>query len=581
MVDLRLYRASLLPFVVAALVGAFSLSTLPPAVPSPLPGVAFNGDHAFSSLNKLAAAYPDRAPGSPGDDAFAAHLAAQLRGDGLAVRTVYTNAATADGERRIATVIATRTGVAGRSVVLLADRAGSGGRAALSGTAALLELASVLSQRGADRPLTFVSTSAGSAGAVAAAGAIPRPVQAAIVIGDVAGTQAAAPLVVPWSGNGGAASLVLVRTLDAALAQQLGTSPLRPGVLEQLARFAIPLTVGEQGPLGAAGLPAVLVQQSGELGPARSAPVSAARLTAFGRAILTTVDALQRDGALANPISRDLTLDSDTLAGWVVRLVVGLLILAAALSTLDLLARARRRRLPVSSWLVWTLTWALPFALAGLFAKLLAWSGVPASVPAAPLGGGQPPIGTAGVVSLILVALVFAAGCLARRRLIPTPVGDRDGTGAGRPVALLLVACALAIVLWLANPYTAVLLALPLAVWVPLLAGSSYRSPRVGLLWLLCSLAPLAVVLGVEAHELALGPIAFAWTWLLLFAGGEVGLGALLAASLAGGVIVVVASILLNPDASDPLDDIAITVRGPATYAGPGSLGGTDSALRR
>ena len=28
-------------------------------------------------------------------------------------------------------------------------------------------------------------------------------------------------------------------------------------------------------------------------------------------------------------------------------------------------------------------------------------------------------------------------------------------------------------------------------------------------------------------------------------------------------------------------DDIPITVRGPKSYAGPGSLGGTESALRR
>jgi hypothetical protein len=459
--------------------------------------------------------------------------------------------------------------------VIVADRDASGGaRAALSGTAALLELASDLSQRAPQRSLTFVST-AGAASALLALRTIPRPIDAAIVIGDIAGTRPATPFVVPWSGNGGAASLVLQQTLDAALAGQLGASPAKPGVLAQLARFAIPLTIGEQGPLGAAGVAAVLVQQSGEVGPSRSMPVSAARLTAFGRAILSGIDALERGGELTSPITRDLTLDADALGGWAVRLVVGLLILAAALASLDALARARRRRSAVTPWAIWALAWALPFLAAGLLAKLLAWSAVLPPLPAAPVGGSQLPIDVGGVISLVLVPVVFIASCALRLRAIPRPPGD----GAGAPAALLCLASALAAVLWLANPYTAALLALPLAVWVPLLARGR-RSARAGVLWLLCSLLPLGVLLGAEAHELALGPIGFAWTWLSVFAGGEVGLGALLAAALAGGLLVAVGLVLLGMGPRGQRDDVRITVRGPASYAGPGSLGGTDSALR-
>jgi hypothetical protein len=81
-VDLRLYRASLLPFVVAVLVAAFSLSTLPAALRSPLPPTAFGG--AFATLKQLAAADPTPAPGSSRDRALAAYVAGQLRADGLA-----------------------------------------------------------------------------------------------------------------------------------------------------------------------------------------------------------------------------------------------------------------------------------------------------------------------------------------------------------------------------------------------------------------------------------------------------------------------------------------------------------------
>jgi hypothetical protein len=105
------------------------------------------------------------------------------------------------------------------------------------------------------------------------------------------------------------------------------------------------------------------------------------------------------------------------------------------------------------------------------------------------------------------------------------------------------------------------------------------RSVPAGVLVALCSLVPLGLLLGAEAHALELGPVGFAWTWLLVFAGGEIGVGALLAAALAGGVTVAALAILVHP-AGREFQEPAITVRGPASYAGPGSLGGTESAVR-
>ena len=65
----------------------------------------------------------------------------------------------------------------------------------------------------------------------------------------------------------------------------------------------------------------------------------------------------------------------------------------------------------------------------------------------------------------------------------------------------------------------------------------------------------------------------------LLVAGGGVGVAGVLLWSLLGGCLLGVLAILRRrprPDAAEP----ALT-RGPARYAGPGSLGGTKSALRR
>ena len=58
---------------------------------------------------------------------------------------------------------------------------------------------------------------------------------------------------------------------------------------------------------------------------------------------------------------------------------------------------------------------------------------------------------------------VFVLACLARVRLIGGPsLDEAAGASAGAPVALLFLASLLAAALWLANPYTAALLALSL-----------------------------------------------------------------------------------------------------------------------
>jgi hypothetical protein len=581
--NLRLYRASLLPVIAAVVVLAFAPASMPAAQTSPLPAGLFSAIRAEATLVGLAATYAGHTPGSRGDDALASSVANQLRADGLTVHTTSAIAATASGNRRIETVVATSAVQRSGSVVLVADRSapGASADARLSGTAALLELAHDLSPRGGPRTLTFVSSGGGITGAALAAAAVPRPVDATIVVGDLAGARAQPPLVVPWSGDGGMAPLSLQETVDAALYSQLGARAGRPGLVEELARMAVPLTVSDQGPFEDAGIPAVLVQQGGELGT-RSAQVSAATLGGVGRAVLSATQALQHGADVSPASTRDVTLAANVLGGWTARLLFGLLILASALCAVDLLARARRRGTALAPWFAWVLAWGLPFLVAGLYAKLLAWSGLLAHVPSAPVTAAAYPFRGGDALALISVVAVFVLACLARIRLIGGPsLDDVAGSGAGAPVALLCLASLLAAALWLANPYTAALLALPLLIWVPVMAGERYRSAGTGALWTALSLVPLGLVLAIEANSLGLGPIAFGWTWLLVFAGSEVGPGALIASSLSGGIALAAAFVLVHPSTRGTPRDVRITVRGPATYAGPGSLGGTDSALRR
>jgi hypothetical protein len=70
-----------------------------------------------------------------------------------------------------------------------------------------------------------------------------------------------------------------------------------------------------------------------------------------------------------------------------------------------------------------------------------------------------------------------------------------------------------------------------------------------------------------------------------LLAGGAVALPAALAWSVAAGCAVAAVLIALapapSPSKADSDEALEVTIRGPLTYAGPGSLGGTESALRR
>ena len=73
------------------------------------------------------------------------------------------------------------------------------------------------------------------------------------------------------------------------------------------------------------------------------------------------------------------------------------------------------------------------------------------------------------------------------------------------------------------------------------------------------------------------------WSAVLFAAGGGLGLPALVAWCLLAGALVCVLSVVRHrgPLARAEPPEPGPRIRGPVTYAGPGSLGGTESALRR
>ncbi len=365
MLNGRIYRAAFLPLLFALVIAGFSLTGRTAPLSSNLAPEAFEGARAFATLQGLARQFPERRPGSAGDQRLAAYLTQALRGlgsaakGGFAVSTRAVKAQTIEGQRTLTTVIAQRPGTTGEApIVILAhrDAAGRGAEAQLSATAALLELARVLAAGETQRTIVLVSTSGGSGGnggaedfAAHASEILGGRFDAALVLGDLAGTRASGPQVASFSDSAGSAPALLQSTVAAAVAQQAGGTTGAPGTLAALAHLVFPLTGGEQGPLGARGLPAVLVGVGGELPPPAGEPVSAARLEALGRAALTAVYALDGGpeiggGEADRGLETGLPIQQKAIPAWALRLLMAALLLPALAVLGDGFARVRRRR---------------------------------------------------------------------------------------------------------------------------------------------------------------------------------------------------------------------------------------------
>ncbi len=610
--DARVYRTAFLPALVALFVAAFALEDRPDPGRSTLPSDVFSADRAFGSgdtpepqsLQGMAAAFPDRSAGSAGD-AGLADLVAQVfaapdeAGEraAFAVRRTVTEGRTAIGEGSLVTVIGLRPGESSRRIVVLAHRDGTG-LADLSGTATLLELARVLRSRQLRKTLVLVSTSGattGFAGAQAwAREAAGGPVDGVIVLGDMAGTRIAKPWVVSWPASTAPIPLGLERTVQAAVRRETRSEPGGPRALGQWVRRALPVTVSEQGPIGAEGLPAVLISGSGELGPAADEPVLEDRLDAFGRAALSAIGGLDAAGPRNEPAFADapngiVTL-RNVLPDWAVRLMIGSALLPALLAALDAFFRARRRRIPIGRWALWLAVASVPLLAAWLWLRGLGATGL-IEAPDGPILPERFPLETSGIVAMASAVVAGALACWCARVLAglvqgrARPAEDsrraRPAPGAdGLAVATGAWLCALVAVAWVFNPYAAGLLLVAAHLW--LFAAGSWRG-RTAFAALAIGLVPPLLVVVHYGLALDLGPVDLVWGASLAAAAGaglwSVVLLAGLLAALAGAVRVVFARRRLARDTD--ADGRPISTRGPVTYAGPGSLGGTESALRR
>jgi hypothetical protein len=604
MLNGRLYRAAFVPLLMAIMVGAFSIGDRPAPIKSNLAGEQFDGVHAAALLDGLASGFPHRRPGSAGDARLAGDIARQMArppgqttaaggstptAPSFTIERRIVQGQTIDGARNLQTVIATRQGTVTGQIVVLAhrDAAASGSKAELSGTAALLELSEVLSGRLLNHTITLVSTSGGSGGDAGAADFAAHPggpVDAVIVLGDLAGRQARTPFVIPWSDTRGSAPLRLQRTVLDALNAELGDDGGQAGTAAQFAHLALPFATGEQGVLLAHGLPAVEVQASGERGPGSAQGVSPVRLQNFGRSVLRAVNALDAGPSVPAAATDGLVVWSKVVPAWAMRLLVAALLFPALLAGVDALARLRRRRQPVGRWLAWTLALAFPFFVTALLAEILGGIGILGAAPDVPVLPGALPVDAVALVAMgVVLGLAGAAGVVLIRAL---GIRERPRAGAAG-LSVVLVLDAVAALAWLRNPYTALLLVPAVHLWLAIAAPELRPRAPFGLALVLIGVVLPVALIGLYAGELGLGLPGVAWTALLLVAGGHIGLISVALWSLCLGGLVGIATIAAVGEAKTPSSasvagpDGPVSVRGPVSYAGPGSLGGTESALRR
>jgi hypothetical protein len=584
MLDPRIYRTGLVVVALAVVVLAFSLQNQPGGLSSSLAPDAFNGQNVSATMTSIAAADPDRQPGSAGDDALAAQVASSFRKYKFTVSTDAFTGRTADGTKTLENVVAVRPGMENGSVVIVAhrDARSAPALASLSGTATLIELARDLEGETLNRTVVLASTSGsqGTAGAIRLASTLSGPIDGVIVLGDLDSARARQPVVVPWSGRTAVAPPALRNTLASALSAQADLRVSGTSFAGQFAHLAFPFTLSEQGPFGVHGYPAVLLSLSGERGPAPNAPTGGATLVnSAGRAVLQTISAL--DGGRTVPdASAYLLLDGKVVPGWAISMLVLALMVPVALTTIDALARARRRRRSVWRWLALVLGAAAPFALGAavlLGARVVGWI---ADAPPGPVPAGAIPLTSSGTVSLILAAVV-ALGAVAVLRPFAVNLARRERAGEGAAPALLLVLVAVTFAIWVSNPFAALLVIPALHLWLLAINPDLHLRLPVRLALIALGVVPVVLIVGYYCVTLGFGPLDAIWSAALLIAGGAVTPLAVLEWSIVLGCVLSATAITALTARETRPEQAPVTVRGPITYAGPGSLGGTESALRR
>ncbi len=476
----RLYRGTWLLVGLPLLLLAFSVarpsSLQPPNLPS-----AFDRDAAAQLARDLAFRFPNRAPGTTGATGAARWLRQQLEPYGFTVRSdPFYATVPGRGRVRFVNLVATKSGLSSRRIVVMAHRDDTGLGSGLvdnaSGTAALIELARAYAPAtSAPRlslpySLVFLSTDGAVYGGVGAARYAADPAARRNVLAlinlDAVGARGR-PRLVLTGDTPRSPSVGLAETLRTELVRETGAEPDRPSALRQLVDLGFPFSLYEQAPFVTRGIPAVTVTAAGDrpLGDAPATPprLSATRLGQIGRAAQNAIDAMEQGIPLSQGPSTYIFLGQRVVRGWAIEIVLVAALLPFLAAAVDLFARCRRRRLRVAPalrsyrsrlafWL-WVGGLFLLFGLVGLW---------PRGAPRPPWPG-QVTWPAAGLVTL--GALAGLGWLVARDRLLPRRPVRPEEELAGHAGALLALAV-VGLLVVATNPFALVFLLPSLHIWL-------------------------------------------------------------------------------------------------------------------
>ena len=590
-IEPRIYRAAFVPALLAIVVAMFSLESRPRPLPQGLAAdVVFDGDQAATTLRAILGAGEDRRAGTPGNRAVAELVKRRFERRGFAVAEPDRFQ---DEGRELVNVVGRRAGATRSQIVVVAARDAPGvpdAAGTAASTAVLMEVARVFEGRPSRKTLVLASVDGSTLGELgterlAAELDATELVDGVIVISGL-GMGGDALRIVPWSNDASRVGLGLQRTLGESLREEQGTSAEGSSPAGQLARLAFPIGIGAQGVLLDRGYDAVRLAGDGELpgdGATTVEQVDVEGLERSGRALLRALTALDQGPRPAHGPGTYVTAVSQVMPGWVLALLSLTLIFPALVASIDAFARARRRQETVSAWLLWIAAATLPFVVGLGLAHLLALLGATPEVPGAPVAPTLYPLDLPAVAVLGGTALVVALSWWGLRRLaIRKEPLLADASAPGAAVACALVLSLVLLALCLVNPFSALILVPALHLW--LLSALIDPPPplRVRIVVVVGGLV-LPILLAVyDLAILDLDPLGGAWYLFLLVTGGHVSLAGALAGCVLAGVLGSLVSILRvrrrPPVGTGPPRP---SVRGPATYAGPGSLGGTKSAMPR
>jgi hypothetical protein len=597
-IEPRVYRAAFVPALLAIVLAMFSFESRPRALPQGLAAdVLFDGAQAAELATRIATDSPDRRAGTRGDlatadlvaDAFAARGFSGGRG-GQPHLQRFTHAG-----HDLVNVIGVRAGRSRRAIVIVAARDADSipdAPGSAADTAALMQLARVYQGRPSQKTLVFASVDGSDLGEVGARELIsdlppPESVDAVLVISDLGAQSSSGPLLQAWSNDSRRAGIGLQRTVANSIREEVGRSAGGSGALGQFARLSFPIGIGAQGVLLEKGYDAVRISGSGELPPDGDGPVEAIdedRLGMLGRATLRTLSAVDQGPRPEHGPESYVQAVSQVLPGWVISLLAGTLLLPVLVASVDAFARARRQQVDVLRWLRWVAAWVAPFLAALALAQFLALVGATPTPPPAPVAPRVLPLDGAalGVLAGVAAAMVLAF-FLARWLAVRPDAELHDPVEPGAGVALALAIAAGSVLLWIVNPFAGLLVVPAAHLWMLTVVTRPAPPRRLRAVLIGLGVAPAVLVAIYFMFALNLDPLHGVWYLLMLVTGHSVGIvlaliGCLMLAAACGTAEV---AWRLPDEEEDDHGAQGPAVYGPGAYAGPGSLGGTQSALRR